>query len=129
VNDRREIQELVWIVQPKIRERVSDTNARGGVRITLLGGRGCADEIERNTEVDAEMVREVAADGSSDIIDGTIGTGTTFKAQAQGPPRHEASCAATIRSGGSWIGGLRVQNGTKDQEDNGNEPTAREHLG
>ena len=130
VNDRREIQELVWIVQPKIREGVSDANARGGARITLFRGRGCADEIERNTEVDAEMAREVAADGGSDIINGTIGTGTTFKAQAQGPPGHEASCAATIRSGGSWIGGLRIQNGTKDQEDNGtNEPTAREHLG
>jgi len=53
------------IVQPKIREDVADADAGGGAWIVLFRGRWRADEIERNTEVDAEMAREVPADGSS----------------------------------------------------------------
>ena len=114
MNSRGEIQEPVRIVQPKIREDVSDPGARSCPRIVLLRGRGCADEIERNTEVDAEMASEVAADSSSEIVDPAIGTGAAFKARAERPPRHEAPCAATSRSGGSGIGRLGLQNGAKD---------------
>jgi len=108
VNRRREIQKRVRIVQPKIREDVSDADTGGCARIALLRRRGCADEIERNTEVDPEMAREVAADGSSEIVDGAIGTGAAFKARAQRPARHKATRAATSRTHGSRIRRLGI---------------------
>ena len=129
-NRRGEIHERVRIVQPKIREDVSDADAGGRPWIAVFRGSGCPDEIERNTEVDPEMTRKVAADGSSQIVDGAIRTGAAFKARAQRPPRHEATRAATIRSGGSGIRGLSIQKGAKNQEyKRTDEPTAREHLG
>ena len=130
VNRRGEIQKRVWIVQPKIREDVSNADAGGCARIALFRGRGCADEIERNAEVNPEMAREVAANGGSEIVDGAVGTGTAFKPRSQRPPRHEARRAATIRRGGSGIGRLSFQKGAKDQDNNCTDgPMAREHLG
>jgi len=130
VNGRGEIQQRVRIVKPKIREDVSDADAGGCPWIALFRGRGCPDEIERNTEINAEMACEVAADRSSEIVDRAIGAGTPFKARAERPPGHEATSGATIRSGSSRIGRLGIQNGAKHQEYNcTDEPTAREHLG